>query len=1147
MATYLSGSPTFLPTVQPYQPNLQLYAGALQMKQTQYDTNRKKISDLYGSLLNSPMTRDSNIAARDEFFKSIDYEIKKLSSVDLSLQENVDQAANLFTSLYDNKNIVKDMMWTKNYQNEMDRADGFKNCVDPEKCGGQYWEGGVNALQFRREEFRNLSDDQAMGFNDVSYTPYVDVMGKATKIAKDSGLNMKVDQVSGDWIVTTKNGKQLEGPLLALFQKQLGQDPTIAQYYRTKAYVDRKSYAMNNAEQFGSAEAAEQNYITESTKKINEIFSRIQQDAEYARDNSTQKAEELKKNIEEGNVDADAEAQAEYEALFGQADNNDYTSNEVSGAMSTANNSMSIQNLMLQGEAVDGSMAMLALNDDLQGAAQILAYRDYESTLKENPYAMEDYRQENRIALEDYKAKLKKQEAEEEMKGSEINNTWFQSGVTWIDEVMAKDPLGGYKQIKEDINLDKSKVKSNQQQILERTLQTARDSRSAQANNDAVAIVDATLKQLQKDAQASGDKDKLEYANGLLREWKGKDAKSQLGWARNFDMNQVTKNMSADGLQSVYRGTVEQMYDFDNNKTTKLHRTYLKNLAAQPEMQSMVTDANQAYANMQDWRNIMRETNKTVIQHLKENGDPKYNSFYDNLLDDDGLSIKTEDEFSWDVANKRYSLEGLSDAQIRERYRKRDERERFETSYVREQVQAATNFTDKWNNMSDKEKAGKSYDKERQKYLDKQLADSYRKQYDRKGQSNVIVVNSKGERQKIPVSEFFTENGNVKAKYNNFADRWKAAEDNSFWDAYYRGKSVYSGRDFNDVKRDDDAMISSRSYSRNTSDVGNLSQEEMQLAEEAFRSGKTEKERKEIIKQYRINNPRQSGTEYQSDFVTEYKRAFNTAPIYKGGKKYEGLTGVGSEASKGLSAFIDYGAPMSKTVLDERSFLENAFNTDRNEGVLFSFGKAKGSLPSMSDAKAEAFVKKMVGDAIMGKKDSRPTWISDFNPIGGGKKGWQAYSMTINDPTWLKKYAGTDETPGIFYSSLKPQGENANSGTVTIYLKDTYANNNLHNQTKVSSLERRLGYAGSAPVAFNRYNNISNLQYVKNPNGPGFSVQGSVQVGYNDDGTKMWSPVNETYHTEDMDVNLTDMRYDDILAQINARLQPVRVSMNNRK
>ena len=71
MATYLSGQPTYLPSVQPFQPNLQLFAGSLQMKQTQYDSNRKKISDLYGSLLNSPMSRDSNIEARDEFFKSL--------------------------------------------------------------------------------------------------------------------------------------------------------------------------------------------------------------------------------------------------------------------------------------------------------------------------------------------------------------------------------------------------------------------------------------------------------------------------------------------------------------------------------------------------------------------------------------------------------------------------------------------------------------------------------------------------------------------------------------------------------------------------------------------------------------------------------------------------------------------------------------------------------------------------------------------------------------------------------------------------------------------------------------------------------------------------------------------------------------------
>ena len=1125
MATYLSGSPTFLPTVQPYQPNLQLYAGALQMKQTQYDTNRKKISDLYGSLLNSPMTRDSNIAARDEFFKSIDYEIKKLSSVDLSLQENVDQAANLFTSLYDNKNIVKDMMWTKNYQNEMDRADGFKNCVDPEKCGGQYWEGGVNALQFRREEFRNLSDDQAMGFNDVSYTPYVDVMGKATKIAKDSGLNMKVDQISGNWIVTTKNGEQLTGPLLALFQKQLGQDPTIAQYYRTKAYVDRKSYAMNNAEQFGSAEAAEQNYITESTKAINEVFSKIKQDAEYARDNNTQKAEELKKNMEEGNVDADAEAQAEYEALFGHADNNDHTSNEVSGAMSTANNSMSTQNLMLQGEAVDGSMAMLALNNDLQSAAQVLAYRDYESTLKENPFAMEDYKQANRIALEDYKAKLKKQEAEEALKGDEINNTWFQSGVAWIDEAMAKDPLGGYKQLKEDIKADKTVVKTNQETIIERTLQTARDSRSAQANDDAVAIVDATLKQFQKDAEHSGDQDKVEYANGLLREWKGKDAKSKLGWARNFDMKSVTNNMSADGLQSVFTSTVSDMYNYEN-KTTKLHRTYLETLKA--EIKPDVDEANAKYQAMQDWRRIMKETNKTVVQHLKENGDPKWAGYYDNLFDEDGLTMRTEDEFSWNVAKKKYDLTGLSDTEVVKRYRKYAGQDRVEQARL---ADLGLMYRNEYNRTVASDKQN---DKDKEKYVTSKLAQHHRQSNDFIGQSTVVYKDSKGKTKRVAARDFFNEDGNVKAKYNSVADRWRPGENNTFWTTYNKSKEVYRGGSF---EESDDYSYWGAQWEDIKDNLSLLNPLMNDARKLSYYGGNAAPGFDYYVDKQREKWEKRGTTE-DSAFILEFKKAFNTAPIYKGGKKYEGLSGVGSEASKGLSAFIDYGKPMSKTVLDDRSFLENAFNTDRNEGVMFSFGKAKGNLPTMSSAKAEEFVKRLIGDAIMGKKDSRPTWTADYNPIGGGKKGWQAYSMTVNNPSWLKKYVGTEDSPGPFFSSFnRTSSGDANSGTVTIYLKDTYANNNLHNQTKVSSLERRLGYAGSAPVASGKFDRISNLKYEANPNGPGFGVTGNVVTGYNDDGSPMYGTVNERYYTEDMDLNLVEQKYVSILDQINARLR----------
>jgi hypothetical protein len=195
---------------------------------------------------------------------------------------------------------------------------------------------------------------------------------------------------------------------------------------------------------------------------------------------------------------------------------------------------------------------------------------------------MENYKQANRLALEDYKAKLKKKEAEEALMGSEMNNTWFQSGVTWIDATMAKDPLGGYKQIKEDINLDKGKVKSNQQEILERTLQTARDSKSAQANDDAVAIVDATLKQFQKDAENSGNEERVDYANGLLREWKGKDAgsftdkqKSELSdRILSYETSLMVYTSLATDLKSVFKKDMsekEQVLWQDIRDTAESH------------------------------------------------------------------------------------------------------------------------------------------------------------------------------------------------------------------------------------------------------------------------------------------------------------------------------------------------------------------------------------------------------------------------------------------------------------------------------------------------------------------------------------------------------------------------------------------------
>lgn len=227
MATYIQGQNDYISQIQPTEPNLAFDAQILQAKQSKYDANHKKVSDLYGSLLNSSLTRTDNIQARDEFFKIINNDIKRMGSMDFSLDQNVEAAAGVFQSIYTNNNIVKDMVWTKNFNSEMERGEAFKNCRDADKCGGQWWEEGDKYLQYKKLEYKNASAGDALGMEDPSYVPYINVMDKAIKLAKDAGLSIKKDSFSpdGQYVVTTKNGVLLSSPLTQLFNQTLAKDP----------------------------------------------------------------------------------------------------------------------------------------------------------------------------------------------------------------------------------------------------------------------------------------------------------------------------------------------------------------------------------------------------------------------------------------------------------------------------------------------------------------------------------------------------------------------------------------------------------------------------------------------------------------------------------------------------------------------------------------------------------------------------------------------------------------------------------------------------------------------------------------------------------------------------------------------------------
>jgi hypothetical protein len=386
MSTYLSEAPTYLPTIQPYQPDMQLYAGTLNMKQTQYDTAHKELSSLYGSLLNSPMMRDSNIQTRDEFFKTIDYEIKKVANLDLSLKENQHQASRLFTSLYQDKNIVKDMMWTKNFQNEQNRAENFRNCFNPEDCGGaQYWDEGMMAMEYRAQEFQNATDEDAMNFGDVSYVPYINFAKLAAEVAKESGLVNQTLEVPDNqgYIVKTHNGPDLvQGLLTDYFLEYFERDPRLKDMYKTMAYVERKNWVSQNTEKYGSEQAATQAYVAEKQQIIDDTFASMKEVNDYNRSNNQKKKDKLEKQIEEeGTSGTDSLAKAYMQVLDDEARANQ-TGTLIESTLNASGSVNNARDIMRAAEAMDYSWSSVLLRDDIYTAAYRNSFIDYEVSYK---------------------------------------------------------------------------------------------------------------------------------------------------------------------------------------------------------------------------------------------------------------------------------------------------------------------------------------------------------------------------------------------------------------------------------------------------------------------------------------------------------------------------------------------------------------------------------------------------------------------------------------------------------------------------------------------------------------------------------------------------------------------------------------------
>lgn len=175
MSSYLQKSE--IAPLQPYMSDISGIANAFQTKQSYWMQGAAQVKSAYMRNLNMDLTRDDTASELGEFMKGARSEILKLAQTDLSIADNQVRALGVFDPLTNgktefSKRILSDASFTRNFRNEMGRAEADRN----REGGKDYNEDAVRALSVIRERYRQ--DKDPMNWqkysNAVRYSAYYD-------------------------------------------------------------------------------------------------------------------------------------------------------------------------------------------------------------------------------------------------------------------------------------------------------------------------------------------------------------------------------------------------------------------------------------------------------------------------------------------------------------------------------------------------------------------------------------------------------------------------------------------------------------------------------------------------------------------------------------------------------------------------------------------------------------------------------------------------------------------------------------------------------------------------------------------------------------------------------------------------------------
>ena len=582
MARSPQGVSSFIPQIQPYQVDFNFVNNVLKTKQNQYDQNWKSLNKIYGQIYYADLTHEDSKEKQKAIVDQVDFNLKRVAGLDLSLDQNVIQAQQVFQPFYEDSNLMKDMAWTKNTKGQLGAAESMRSSSEEDRRN-QYWGTGVDAINYKMQEFKETPYDQIQSVGNVKYTPYVDVMKKADEITASYGDRVTPSFEGGKWIVKTTNGEQLIGPLSKLLNLRLGNDPFIKDMYQTQSYVQRQNYIGANAANFGGDKVAtERSYLQDGYEKLKNNTLRQNENLRAQSQSFTNQIEKLENKQKENPGDprlaaAIRELQYNKQVTEGNLASSDkaagYYKNGLSNGSTSTGSVDPFEDIGALRNKVDNLVAGDLFNKDMGEAAVTYAYRNYSQDVEVNPYGLASTKHGYAMEEKRYAAKLamKKSRFEaSEAKKLQLEKMKMDSGDFRFDEDFNIVPKEEMFNVQTEMSDTPGFTKEGNIIRATESITTDlyRDEALPKANQQLVAINNSGIDQETLSGYFKG-----QNLNALVNATKSPEALKQA-----IDSGEITANTRAEALRDIDEGLIA-FYGVESNQET-LKATY----ANQPEM-----------------------------------------------------------------------------------------------------------------------------------------------------------------------------------------------------------------------------------------------------------------------------------------------------------------------------------------------------------------------------------------------------------------------------------------------------------------------------------------------------------------------------------------------------------------------------------